>query len=248
VKVLITSGGTKVPIDPVRDITNMSKGTFGCRIAVEYLNERHHVIYFVSQDGKSPFEFRKNLYVDPLVSRNQCVRTMIHGDQSEAEFKKHKDWCVNHCDQYRESRYRNYDDYCEGLESIIKTFAPDVIILSAAVSDYIAVPSVGKVKSSSELTIQLTPALKIISKIKEWCPHTFLVGFKLLVDSTPEKLIEASRNSIDHNHCDLVVANDLVSLRNGKHELLLIDKSSVIEVRDNLAFSIVERVNALIGK
>lgn len=32
-KVLITSGGTKIPIDRVRSITNMSRGTFGSKIA-----------------------------------------------------------------------------------------------------------------------------------------------------------------------------------------------------------------------
>jgi phosphopantothenoylcysteine synthetase/decarboxylase len=37
-RVLITSGGTKVPIDGVRDITNMSHGNFGAKIAREFLN------------------------------------------------------------------------------------------------------------------------------------------------------------------------------------------------------------------
>ena len=30
-KILITSGGTKIPIDLVRPITNMSRGTFGSK-------------------------------------------------------------------------------------------------------------------------------------------------------------------------------------------------------------------------
>ena len=36
-KVLITSGGTKVPIDTVRHIGNMSSGTFGAKIAFQLL-------------------------------------------------------------------------------------------------------------------------------------------------------------------------------------------------------------------
>ena len=35
-KVLVTSGGTKIKIDMVRSITNMSKGTFGSKIATEF--------------------------------------------------------------------------------------------------------------------------------------------------------------------------------------------------------------------
>ena len=36
-KILVTSGGTKIPIDRVRDITNMSTGTFGSKIAIELI-------------------------------------------------------------------------------------------------------------------------------------------------------------------------------------------------------------------
>ena len=38
-KILITSGGTKIPIDRVRSIMNMSRGTFGSRIADAFFNE-----------------------------------------------------------------------------------------------------------------------------------------------------------------------------------------------------------------
>ncbi len=38
-KILITSGGTRVPIDSVRSITNMSKGTYGKNLLVECVNE-----------------------------------------------------------------------------------------------------------------------------------------------------------------------------------------------------------------
>jgi phosphopantothenoylcysteine synthetase/decarboxylase len=43
-KILITSGGTKIPIDTVRDITNMSTGTFGTKIAEECLRKGHDVL------------------------------------------------------------------------------------------------------------------------------------------------------------------------------------------------------------
>ena len=38
-KILITSGGTKVSIDRVRSITNMSQGTFGSRIADAFFSK-----------------------------------------------------------------------------------------------------------------------------------------------------------------------------------------------------------------
>ncbi len=42
-RVLITSGGTKVPIDSVRHIGNMSSGTFGAKIGYEALRAGHNV-------------------------------------------------------------------------------------------------------------------------------------------------------------------------------------------------------------
>jgi len=56
-KVLITSGGTKIPIDSVRSITNMSKGTFGSQIAeVFYKNMRNEdeLIFLYAKDSKTP--------------------------------------------------------------------------------------------------------------------------------------------------------------------------------------------------
>lgn len=61
-KVLITSGGTKVPIDPVRDITNMSSGTFGSKIATEFLKTGQHVSFVMAEKSKTPFTFHRDLY------------------------------------------------------------------------------------------------------------------------------------------------------------------------------------------
>jgi hypothetical protein len=54
-KILITSGGTKVPIDKIRDITNQSSGTFGSKIATEALKRNHDVTFMRAKGSKSPF-------------------------------------------------------------------------------------------------------------------------------------------------------------------------------------------------
>lgn len=45
-KVLITSGGTKVPIDSVRHIGNFSSGRYGAEIAATFVKKGEDVIYF----------------------------------------------------------------------------------------------------------------------------------------------------------------------------------------------------------
>lgn len=56
-KVLITSGGTKVRIDRVRSITNMSRGTFGSQICDSFLDTAFsydEVVFFYAKNSRLP--------------------------------------------------------------------------------------------------------------------------------------------------------------------------------------------------
>jgi len=61
-KILITSGGTKVPIDMVRSITNMSSGTFGSQIATQFLSHTDcKVIFLMAKNSKKPAIYSYNI-------------------------------------------------------------------------------------------------------------------------------------------------------------------------------------------
>lgn len=51
---LITSGGTVVPIDSVRKICNMSRGTFGSQIAEKAWRKDHNVTFVYAKESKMP--------------------------------------------------------------------------------------------------------------------------------------------------------------------------------------------------
>jgi len=53
-KILITSGGTKVKIDDVRHIGNMSSGRFGAEIAGEFFATLNEVTYLHSKESVKP--------------------------------------------------------------------------------------------------------------------------------------------------------------------------------------------------
>lgn len=61
-KILITSGGCKVPIDDVRHIGNFSSGRYGANLAEKFL-EGMHEVYFFHEKGsetiKDAFRFSK---------------------------------------------------------------------------------------------------------------------------------------------------------------------------------------------
>lgn len=229
-RIFITSGGTKVPIDPVRDITNMSRGTFGSKIAAAALNQGHDVFYLVSKDGRTPFTMTVNWFLDDskYVTEN---------------FLTQQEWCRSMKSRYQEARYRNYEDYAVALREGLVAYKPDIIILAAAVSDYLTDASETKVRSGDALTIHLKPAEKLIGHVKEWCPSAFLVGFKLLVDESQENLLTAAVHSIQKNKCDMVVANDFVSLLAGNHEIMLVQPvdPKVVIIKNDLAEQVVRR-------
>lgn len=209
-KILITSGGTKVPIDPVRDITNHSKGTFGSKIARAALESGHKVFYLAADDARSPYSIRFDFYS----SKNNLAEHIANLSDAYAFAEKHRV-------RYVEQRFRNFADY----EILLKNFVKEtnVVVLAAAASDYLVTPVKTKIRSKKDLSLQFTPAPKLISKIKEWNPNVLLVGFKLLVNATDGELVDAAWESICSNKCDFVVANDLVSLKKGHHEILLVE-------------------------
>jgi len=154
---------------------------------------------------------------------------------------------------YQQVSYKDFYDYAGALEHYVKHAStlggkPDVVVLAAAVSDYLVTNYVdGKIHSNEELQIALTPAEKLISKVKEWNPDCRLVGFKLMVDSTDSTLIAAAHESLIKNGCEVVVANDLADMEDGNHRIILVDKDkeSIFKSTDDpnyLARVVAERI------
>lgn len=213
-KVLLTSGGTKIPIDSVRHIGNMSKGTFPTKIALEGMSTyKWNLDFLYSEGSKAPHL----LEVDVLKNSP--------GEISNNMFRMER--ILKSCEGYKSTTYKDFDTYVSTLHNEIESFDPDVIVLAAAVSDYGTVPMDGKIRTKGDMSIQLYPLPKIINGIKEKYPNKKLVGFKLLVNSLDWELISAAKDSISKNGCDLVVANDLRDIKNNNHRVLLVTKDDV---------------------
>jgi phosphopantothenate---cysteine ligase (CTP) len=216
-KILLTSGGTRVQIDRVRHIGNMSHGTFGSRIGRRLLDHQDAHLFFLAAEG-SRLPFSMDVNWASRRGRGDILDDLL-------ELRKKCRECSN---RYEECTYKTFEDYQEKLFSAAEWMPPDVVVLAAAASDYLVGNYVdGKIRSKDSLSIQLTPAPKLISQIKQRAPKAKLVGFKLLVDSTEEELVAAARGSIVDNGCDLVVANDLRDIQDNNHTLLLVDSAGV---------------------
>jgi len=87
----------------------------------------------------------------------------------------------------------------------------------------------GKISSDlDEMDIHLVKTPKLIRMVKEIAPDSFLVGFKLLVGSDAQKLLEAMKMQMEKASTDMVVGNDLRDMKANDHALTILDKQGGI--------------------
>lgn len=97
----------------------------------------------------------------------------------------------------------------------------DIIILSAAASDYIVkAPKKSKIKSDKKyLTVELQRAPKIIDQIKKIQKDVFLVGFKAETNVSKKTLINSALKKLREANADMIVANDIGATYQSNPEL-----------------------------
>lgn len=123
----------------------------------------------------------------------------------------------------------------------------DAMVHSAAVSDYEPVEvSAGKLSSEAEeLVIRLRRTPKIVDEVKELNRGIFLVKFKLEVGKSEKELIHIARESALRSRADLVVANDLIGLGEGRHAALILAGDDVVarcETNEELAEKLADQL------
>lgn len=105
------------------------------------------------------------------------------------------------------------------MNAIITAFKVDVVVHSAAVSDFTFDRNKCVKLSSSDtdefiefMKQTITPTPKLIGKIKEWNPDTILVGFKFTVGKRESERLQLAKELAKKNKCDFVVSNDKVEM------------------------------------
>lgn len=167
--------------------------------------------------------FRGNLgyKIAETASRAGAKVTLLLG--AGIDPKSTKDYNINVV------RFKYFDELNELVKSNLKNNSFDIMINSAAISDYTPEnPFDGKVKSGkNRLIIKLKPTIKIIDYVKKIVPNIFLVKFKLEVGVTDKELINIAYKSMQHSKADLIVANKYDE-KFKDHSAYIIDKEKNI--------------------
>lgn len=142
--------------------------------------------------------------------------------------------------------FRFYEDIKKLLRKKLKENKFDCIVHSAAISDFIVEnSSKTKINSNTQnVSLNLRPTQKIISKIKRWSPNSLLVGFKLEPKMSETKAKRETEKLFIDDLCSLVIAN---SIDCGKYAGYLVNPNQ-IEGKFNTRKSIVNRTVKTISR
>ncbi|BDZ69758.1 bifunctional phosphopantothenoylcysteine decarboxylase/phosphopantothenate--cysteine ligase CoaBC [Methanobacterium petrolearium] len=144
-------------------------------------------------------------------------------------------------------RVESTQDMHDELQKILIDF--DVFLSAAAVSDFTLKKQGSKISSQNDLTINLTPATKIINQIKEYNPEIFLVGFKADYNVSEDELIKSAKKRMKESGADLMVANDVSEEGAGfgshQNKVILIDEEIrrvPLSTKEEISVLIMDRV------
>lgn len=127
----------------------------------------------------------------------------------------------------------------------------DIYVSAAAISDFtIDHRHENKYPSEEDVTIKCTKLPKLLGRINELNPNTFVVGFKAEAGLSVEHLIDKATSRMNKYDTQLMVANDILVENGGpgsnNNEVYLIDNSGVEKVpldsKSNIAKKIVDKV------
>lgn len=177
---IVTAGPTYEPLDQVRRLTNFSSGHFGTELANDLARRGHHVTLLISETATWHGERQAHSVETFSTTASLAARLQASsGHHVEAIFHA-----------------AAVSDFAFGR------------IWSRAETGELTELNEGKVSTRhGPLLAELTPAPKVIGKLRDWFPHARLVGWKYEVDGDPASVLAKSRKQIEENRTDACVAN-----------------------------------------
>ena len=169
-----------------------------------------------------------------------CKVTLILGPVGEADLKK----------AIKIKRFHYFDELHSLIRRELRTKKYDVVIHSAAVSDYKPKQLFfGKIKSSTKgLSLELEKTIKIVDKIKKYGPRVLLTIFKLELGLSKKEMLRRARGTMKIAKADLAVVNTFS--KQSPYKALAIDKRRVffmVSSKQALAKKLLSLISAKIN-
>ncbi|MFC7210772.1 bifunctional phosphopantothenoylcysteine decarboxylase/phosphopantothenate--cysteine ligase CoaBC [Natronoarchaeum sp. GCM10025321] len=192
--VVVTSGATAEPIDPVRVLTNRSSGRTGRSVARACYVLGAEVTLVHGVVGPHPPSSTPD---DPTFGAGSPVPYAEYVPVETAQ------------------------EMLDATEAAVED--ADALVAAAAVGDYTPEPQDRKLRSGQELALDLDPTPKLIDAVRDRRPELPIVGFKAETSDSDEAMIEAARDILERVDLSFVVANDADVMGADRTRVLLVD-------------------------
>jgi phosphopantothenate-cysteine ligase len=237
--VVVTGGGTVAPVDDVRLLSNVSSGRLASAITESFLARGASVWHVHAPSAMVPIKRHARFDLDATDPSAELDRlTRLRRRWLDVRDRLH----------VVPLREGTVADYAVALRATLEARPIDVAVLAMAVTDFEPEPQSGKLSSDAEsLVVRCRRTPKVIRSVRDWAPSVYLVGFKLLSNVPVDELIRRAEEAGRVNRADLTVANDLQTLRQGRHTLHLVRPGAEPETLapgDDLADRLAARIAA----
>ena len=229
-KILITAGPTNEYIDEVMKITNMSTGRLGVELTKNFLSNGCKVTLICTRSvvrgglyERYGLLNKEDLKTVPIETTEDMYRALENESKEEYDLVIHASAVGDYKPEFS---FRMEDLAKELLELENKSYESILGVLTnpkCKVNDDTKISSYEK-----HLTVKLTLTTKLISHLKQWFPHSVLVGFKLLENVSKDHIIDVAKKLCIKNDMDYIIANDLADLRKGNHVSYLVNKEGYL--------------------
>ncbi len=147
-------------------------------------------------------------------------------------------------------KFKFFDELKNIIIQQIKTRRYDIVIHTAAVSDYRPKPArAKKIKSGiKKLNLVLEPTPKIIDYIKQLDPKVVLIGFKFEPGSAKNRLLKEAKCLMRRSNLDLTVANTILDNRYQAYIILKDKISAALYDKRNLVKKLLEEIGEYLWK
>ena len=236
-KILITAGGTREKIDPVRYITNASSGKMGLALADNAYRMGADVTLVSTFKADKPY---KNIVTETALEMEKAVKENLSGQDCVIMAAAVSDYRVENC---AENKIKKQG----GVLELKLVENPDILkeiscARSTCVEECANKPVTGA--NEEHLEVQYKNGnTRLCSDNRS----TYVVGFC----AESENLLENAKAKIQKKGCDFLIANDIsrkdIGFNTDENEVYIIDKSLNIkhiekDTKENIAQRILEEI------
>lgn len=212
-RVVLTAGGTREPIDDVRHVSNVAGGSLPAAIADVLLAQGAHVHYIHGPGAKLPGRAAIDLEVLGLSA--DALQAHVAAWARDAERMR----AALAGGRLTLHPIETAGQAAETLARIVAAVQPQLVACAMAVADFAPEVHAGKLPSQAQqdggISIRMLPTAKAIDGVKRAHPGCRLLGFKLLSGASEAELRDAATNLCQRSGADLVFGNDIQDYRAG---------------------------------